>query len=105
MPRALLGFTSPETDERLRTGTPTYLDWADAATRAVVLGRPDDAEAALEKMGIVTTRSVAYRAFTESVREAIAELRGGPPATYAALRKIEFTGWAEILRRRVDAEY
>lgn len=105
LPRALLGLVSPGTDDRLRSGRPTWPDWADAATRAVILRRPDEAEAALAAMGPVTSRSVAYRAFAESVREAVAELRGGPPATHAALRKIGFDGWAEVLSRRVDAGY
>lgn len=33
------------------------------------------------------------------------KLRGGPPATYKALRKIGYTGWIEVLKRRVDSEY
>jgi hypothetical protein len=105
VPRAILGLISPETDERLRAGKPTWLDWADAAIRAVILRRPDDAETAVKAMGVVTSRSVAFGALAEAVREAAAELRGGPPATYAALRKIGFAGWAEILARRVDAGY
>lgn len=105
VPRAILGLISPETDERLRAGKPTWLDWADAATRAVILRRPDDAESAIAAMGIVTSRSVAFAALAEAVREAAAELRGGPPATFAALRKIGFNGWAEILSRRLDAGY
>lgn len=105
VPRAILGSLSPETDERLRVGKRTWLDWADAAVRAVILRRPDEAESAIAAMGIVTSRSVAFAALAEAVREAAAELRGGPPASYAALHRIGFDGWAEILGRRVDAGY
>lgn len=105
VPRAILGLISPETDERLRAGRRTWLDWADAAIRAVILRRPDEAESAITAMGIVTSRSVPFAALAEAVRELAAELRGGPPATYAALRRIGFDGWAEILSRRVDAGY
>jgi tetratricopeptide (TPR) repeat protein len=105
LPRAILGFPSPEMDERLRTGSRTWRDWRDAAMRAIVLRRPDDAEAAIRAMGIVTERSIAHRAFAQAVRQAIAELRDGPAATYDALRQIGFVGWIEILKRRVDAEY
>jgi hypothetical protein len=104
-PRALLGFPSPETDVKLHEKRWAWWEWEEAVYRAVILRRADDAEEALGQMWRITGTCVAYRAFAESVREAITELRGGPPATYEALRRIGFTGWIEILRRRVDAEY
>jgi hypothetical protein len=105
VPRALLGFPSAESDTKLKEKPWGWWEFAQAATRAVILRRPADVEEALRRMGPIAENSVAYRAFADAVREAIAELRGGPPATYEALRNIGFTGWIEILRRRVDAEY
>ncbi len=105
VPRALLGFPSPETDAKLREGHWIWWEWEGAAFRAVILRRPDDAEAAVRQMGTVVETSPLHAAFAEAVREAVAELRGGPPATYEALRSIGFLGWIEILKRRVDAEY
>jgi class 3 adenylate cyclase/tetratricopeptide (TPR) repeat protein len=105
VPRALLGFSSPETDAKLREDRWIWWEWERAAFRAIILGRPDDAEKALEKMGPVSETAPLYRAFAESVREAVRELRGGPAATYKALRDIGFVGWIEILKRRVNAEY
>ena len=102
--RALLGLQSPEADRKMAEGTHDRWTWADAAVRVVVLGRPDDAERALDRMGSIT-RTRFGRALADGVREAVAELRGGPPATYDALRKIGYLGWIEILERRVDAEY
>jgi tetratricopeptide (TPR) repeat protein len=105
LPRALLGFASPETDARLRATKHGYWEWAEAAMRAVVLRKPDDAEDALRRMGPVVDGSPIYRALAEGVREAVAEMRGGPPARYDALRELGLGGWIEILKRRVDAEY
>jgi class 3 adenylate cyclase/tetratricopeptide (TPR) repeat protein len=105
VPRALLGSPSPESDKRLGEKPWGWWEFAQAAMRAVILGRPDAAEDALRRMGPISENSILYRAFAEAVREAIAGLRGGPPATYDPLRKIGFTGWVEILKRRVDAEY
>jgi len=105
VPRALLGFASPETDREFATRRAPWWEWLDVASRAVILSRPDDAERAVRKMGVATRTSVFGRAFAEAVREAAAELRGGPPATFEALRRIGFVGWTEILRRRADAEY
>jgi hypothetical protein len=105
VPRALLGYPSPETDRKLRERPWGWWEWAQAAMRAVVLRRADDAEEALRRMGAITENSSVHSALAEGVREAIAELRGGPPATYAALQRIGFLGWIEILKRRVDAEY
>ncbi len=105
VPRALLGFASPETDREFLTRRSPWWEWLDAAFRSVILGRPDDAEHAVREMGPATTTSALGRAFAEAVREAAAELRGGPPAQYEALRRIGFIGWTEILRRRADAEY
>lgn len=105
VPRALLGLNSPETDKEFASRRRTWPEWLDAAFRAVILSRPDAAERAVREMGRMTTSSVLGRAFAEAVREAVAELRGGPPATYEALRQIGFVGWIEILRRRADAEY
>jgi tetratricopeptide (TPR) repeat protein len=104
-PRALLGFASPETDLALQRKNWAWWEWEEAVYRALVLGRPDAAEAALARMGRVNALSPAYRAFAESAREAIAELRGGPPATYEALRRIGYVGWIELMRKRVTAEY
>lgn len=104
VPRALLGLPPSRTDATfVRDGI-----WWDAlrvAFRSVILRRPDEAEAALVKMSSAAEHSVAYRAFAEGVREAAAELRGGPPATYAALRKIGYLGWVQILERRVAPEH
>lgn len=105
IPRALLGFASPETDAKLAEKTRGWWAWFHAALRAVILQRPDDAEIAIARMGGVVTRSVAYRALADGVREAVAEMRGGPAATYASLERIGYRGWIEILRRRVNAEY
>jgi hypothetical protein len=105
VPRALLGFPSPKSDARLHARRWGWWEWEQAATRALLLRRPDAAEAALREMGPIVDHAVAQRAFAHDVREAIRELRGGPAATYDALRKIGFTGWVEILKRRVDAEY
>lgn len=105
VPRALLGFPSAETDAKLKEKAWHWSAWADAATRAVILGRPDDAERAVERMGAVTEHSVAYRALAEGVREAVREMRGGPAATHEALRRIGYLGWIDILKRRVSAEY
>jgi hypothetical protein len=71
----------------------------------VILQRPDDAEIALTRMGAVVEHAVAYQALAEGIREAIAQMRGGPAATYGSLRRIGYVGWIEILRRRVNAEY
>jgi hypothetical protein len=105
VPRALLGLPSPETDTKLAAQRWPWWEWIEATFRAVILGRPDEADRALAAMGLITTHSVLGRAFAESVREAISELRSGPPAKYASLQRIGFTGWVDILRRRVDAEY
>ena len=105
LPRALLGFPSPETDARLRSGRHGWWEWAEAAMRAVVLRRPDDADRALSEMGRIAETSPVYGALADGVREGVAELRGGPPPTFASLRALGLDGWAEILRRRVDAEY
>jgi len=105
VPRALLGLNSPETDKEFASRRRTWPEWLDAAFRAVILSRPDAAERTVREMGRMTTSSVLGRAFAEAVHEAVAELRGGPPATYEALRQIGFVGWIEILRRRADAEY
>jgi hypothetical protein len=71
----------------------------------LILGRPDDAEEALRQMGPITENAALYRAFADAVREGIAELRGGPAASYETLRGIGFVGWVDILKRRVSAEY
>jgi class 3 adenylate cyclase/tetratricopeptide (TPR) repeat protein len=105
IPRALLGFPSPETDAKLAEKARSWWSWFHAVFRAVILQRPDDAEIALARMGAVVEHAVAYRALAEGVREAVAEMRGGPAATYASLRRIGYLGWIEILRRRVNAEY
>jgi hypothetical protein len=105
VPRALLGLASPESDAKLREKPWSWSEWAQAATRAVILGRPDDAEEALRRMGPITENSAVYRAFAQAVRSAIAELRGGPPASYEPLARIGFGGWTEILKRRVNAGY
>jgi hypothetical protein len=104
VPRALLGIPSPETDAKL-AGKVSWWTALQAAFRSVILERPDDAEAALARMATPAEHSVAYRALAEGVREAIAEMRGGPRPTYAALRKIGYLGWIEILERRVDATH
>jgi class 3 adenylate cyclase/tetratricopeptide (TPR) repeat protein len=103
VPRALLGIPSPETDAKL-AGPVSWWDAVQAAFRAVILERPDDADVALAGMATPARHSVAYRALAEAVREAIAEMRGGPRPTYAALRKVGYLGWVEILERRVVAE-
>ncbi len=105
LPMALLGFPAPQTDARLRSGKHAWWEWAEAAMRAIVLRRPDSAEDALAQMGPIVETAPVYAALAEGVRESAAELRGGPPATLASLRKLGLNGWAEILRRRVDAEY
>ena len=105
VPLALLGFPSPAAEAALAAKRQGWWNWSDALFRAVILGRPDEAEAALANMAPVTETSPAYRALAEGVRESIAEMRGGPPATYQALRRIGFLGWVEILKRRVTAEY
>jgi len=105
VPRAILGFPSPEADAHLGERRRGWWNWSEAVVRAVVLGRADDAEAALANMAPVTETSPAYRALAEDVRAAIAEMRGGPPARYEALRRIGFHGWADVLARRAVAEY
>ena len=105
IPRALLGFPSPDTDAKLAEKPRGWWTWFHAAFRAVILQRPDDADIAIARMGAVVTRSVAYRALADGVRDAVAEMRGGPAATYASLERIGYRGWIEILRRRVLAEY
>jgi class 3 adenylate cyclase/tetratricopeptide (TPR) repeat protein len=105
VPRALLGIASPASDRKLREKRWAWWEWGSAAMRAVVLGRPDDAEAAVRRMGPITVNSNVQRAFAEAVGEAIAGMRGGPTPTYAALRQLGLMGWIEILKRRVDAEY
>ena len=102
VPRTLLGIPSPETDAKLARKV-SWWNAQQAAFRSVILERPDDAEAALTRMAMPAGHSVAYRALAEGAREAIAEMRGGPRPTYAALRKIGYLGWIEILERRVDA--
>jgi len=104
VPRALLGLASPETDREFASPRPWW-DWIHAAFRAVILGRPDDAERAAHEMGRMTTTSALGQAFADGIHEAATELRGGPPASYDALRRIGFVGWIEVLRRRADAEY
>jgi tetratricopeptide (TPR) repeat protein len=105
LPLALLGFAAPATDEKLRAAKQAWWEWAEATMRAVVLGRPDDAENALREMGRIVETSPVYGALAEGVREAVAELRGGPAPTFAALRKLGLNGWVEVLQRRVDAGY
>jgi class 3 adenylate cyclase/tetratricopeptide (TPR) repeat protein len=103
VPRALLGIPSPESDVKLAGAV--WWDAVQAAFRYVILGRPDDAEAALAGIATPAGHSVAYRALADGVAEAIAEMRGGPRATYEALRKIGYLGWVELLERRVDPEH
>lgn len=102
IPRALLGLASPETDAALAAKGRAWWDWVGAAFRAVILGRPENAELALDAIATAAAHSVAYGALADGVREAVAEMRGGPPATYASLRTIGYVGWIEILERRVD---
>ena len=103
VPRALLGIPSPETDAKLARKL-AWWDAVGAAVRSVILGRPDDVERALEKMASPAAHSAAYGALAEGMREAMAELRGGARPTYAALRRIGYLGWIEILERRVGPE-
>src|SRR5579859_7015118 len=104
-PRALLGFASPETDAKLAAKARSWWSWCQAAFRAVVLQRPEDAESAIARMGGVVEHAVAYRALADGIREAVAEMRGGSAASYASLERIGYRGWIEMLRRRVKAEY
>lgn len=101
--RALLGIPSPGSDAKLK-GKVSWWVAMQAALRSVILQRPDDAATALAKMATPSEHSVAYRALAEGVREAVAEMGGGPRPTYAALRQIGYVGWIEILERRVEPE-
>ncbi|HEV2249952.1 MAG TPA: hypothetical protein VGT60_05555, partial [Candidatus Limnocylindria bacterium] len=101
VPRALLGIVSPETDRKL-AGAVSWWTAVHAIFRSVILERPDDAAAALAGIATPARHSVAYGALAEGVGEAIAELRGGPRATYGALRAIGYLGWVELLERRLD---
>ena len=103
VPLALLGMPSPETDTKL-AGTISWWAAMQAALRNVVMRRPDDAERVLAWMEVPAAHSVAYRALADGVREAVAEMRGGPRATYSALREIGYLGWVEILEQRVEPE-
>jgi class 3 adenylate cyclase/tetratricopeptide (TPR) repeat protein len=113
--RALLGFPTPEIDEKLSTPGPpetmihagrwSWTEWLEEVFRAVILRRADEAERALAQLAPFVKGSPAIGALARDVGEIAAELRRGPPATYGALRTIGFVGWIEILKRRVDAEY
>ncbi|HEX4744236.1 MAG TPA: hypothetical protein VFW12_06155, partial [Candidatus Limnocylindria bacterium] len=100
MPRALLGLDPG-------IGPEDRWEWyeeLDTAVAAVALRRPDDALAAVERMAAGARTSPPYLAFIDSVREVVAELRGGPPATYDALRKVGYVGWIDLLRHRAEPE-
>ena len=96
MPRALLGL-DPGID---LAGEYPWYDQLDLAVAAVARSRPADALMAIEKMAKGAQSSRPYLAFIESVREVVEELRGGPPATYEALRKVGYVGWIDLLRHR-----
>lgn len=98
MPRALLGL-DPGIDPQ---GQYPWFDQFDLAVAAVARRHPDDALAAVEKMAKGAQTSPPYLAFIESVREVVAELRGGPPATFDALRKVGYVGWIDLLKHRAS---
>jgi len=100
VPRALLGVASPGTDIALAAKKRAWWDWVGAAFRAVVLRRPESAELALDAIATLTAHSIAYAALADGMREAVAEMRGGPPARYARLRQIGYVGWVELLGRK-----
>ena len=100
IPRALLGIASPGTDAALAAKRRGWWDWTGAGIRAVIVGRAESVEQALDGLATVGAHAVAFGALTEGLREAVAELRGGPVATYGALRGIGYAGWVELLERR-----
>lgn len=100
VPLALLGLGARHRDEAAAVRLP----WPDSVERcfeAVIRREPDAAERAVEGLGTAGQTAVAYRALAEAVREAISEMRGGPLATYDALRRIGYLGWIQVLERRV----
>jgi len=98
MPRALIGL-DPAIDPEDQW---EWYEELDKAVAAVALRRPDDALAAADRMAAGAQTSPPYLAFIDSVREVVAELRGGPPATYDALRKVGYVGWIDLLRHRAQ---
>jgi class 3 adenylate cyclase len=104
--RSMLGLASPRADEILAVkGEGWWWNWLLAAVRAVIAGDADDAERALGHVPDAALGAAMLGALVDGVREATNELRGGPPATYQALRRIGYHGWIDILKRRIDAEY